>query len=133
MVKICKVCGLLKHHNYRDKKKGTFQSRCKECQSKQSHSHYERNKQAYVKKANKHRKSVREVVRKLKEVPCADCGVQYPYYVMQFDHLEDKKYHLSEAEQHAGVISVLEEAEKCEVVCANCHAERTHQRKLNRE
>lgn len=24
--------------------------------------------------------------RQLKEVPCGDCNIKYPYYVMDFDH-----------------------------------------------
>lgn len=46
---------------------------------------------------------------------------------MQFDHLGDKLFTIS----NAGATSVerlLAEIAKCEVVCANCHAERTYQR-----
>lgn len=66
--------------------------------------------------------------RGLKEKPCADCGVQYPYYVMQFDHLDghEKSYDLSDKGRSWSSIS--REAAKCEVVCANCHAERSFRR-----
>jgi len=60
---------------------------------------------------------------------CADCKEDYPYWILQFDHLSDKEFGLS------GVWAVTtdldrikKEIEKCEVVCANCHADRTHLR-----
>lgn len=70
-------------------------------------------------------------LRNLKEnTPCADCGSYYPYYVMDFDHVRGKK--------HANVMELVptlsrkridEEVAKCEIVCSNCHRERTHFRK----
>lgn len=68
-----------------------------------------------------------EIKRAAKARPCADCGIQYPWYVMQFDHTsDDKEFTIGEAT--VGLARVRAEIEKCEVVCANCHFERTHQR-----
>jgi hypothetical protein len=77
----------------------------------------------------------RTAVREAKNKPCTDCGVRYPYYVMEFDHLDADAKHFNVS---AGVTQVsherlLTEIAKCEVVCANCHAERTHQRKQARK
>lgn len=56
---------------------------------------------------------------------CADCG-EKDIIVLQFDHLRDKKYHVSEmVSQGASLASIKKEIEKCEVVCANCHLRRT--------
>lgn len=62
--------------------------------------------------------------------PCADCGVQYPPYVMQFDHREPKtKLFVIGASLFSRSLSaVLAEIEKCDVVCANCHFQRTWER-----
>ena len=30
-------------------------------------------------------------INELKAVPCTDCGVPYPYYVMDFDHVRGKE------------------------------------------
>jgi hypothetical protein len=81
------------------------------------------------KRHKKRRDRLREIKCEAKDRPCMDCGVQYPCYVMQFDHLRDKSFGLA----GASIISVsdeelLAEIEKCDVVCANCHAERTYQR-----
>lgn len=63
-----------------------------------------------------------------KDVPCADCGLRYPPYVMQFDHISVlKRFDISR-----GLCLSLEklmfELCQCLVVCANCHAIRTHNR-----
>ncbi len=68
-----------------------------------------------------------EFIRSLKKSPCVDCGKSYPFYVMHFDHLRDKKRGLSDMKT-ASKETILKEVSKCELVCANCHAERTYQR-----
>lgn len=75
------------------------------------------------------KKKLREYIQSLKKKPCVDCGVEYPYYVMQFDHLEGytKEVGLARVPSKA---KIDKEVLKCEVVCANCHAERTHKRKI---
>lgn len=78
-------------------------------------------------KAKRHDRRIRKWIQALKEKPCTDCGKKYPYYVMQFDHLKDKEFELAYGFKY-GKEKLAKELAKCEVVCANCHAERTHQR-----
>ncbi len=81
-----------------------------------------------------YREKNREIIRSAKSRPCADCGEQYPYYVMQFDHVRGKKeFNIGAIGPTASRSRLLEEIEKCEVVCANCHAERSHQRLMAKE
>jgi len=62
----------------------------------------------------------------LKTWPCSDCGKFYPHYVMHFDHVHgNKKKHVSSIVASGNLNDFWEEVAKCEVVCANCHAERT--------
>jgi len=65
------------------------------------------------------------------ETPCKDCGQYHRSYVMQFDHTGDDKVANISSMVSANVTWPVIEAEiaKCELVCANCHAERTHQRR----
>jgi hypothetical protein len=73
----------------------------------------------------------REYVNSVKaNMPCADCGVIYPPYVMQFDHVSDNKRDNVANLVRSGVsIKTLQtEINKCELVCSNCHIERTHAR-----
>lgn len=47
----------------------------------------------------KSRKAKRAFIVECKNVPCMDCGVTYPHYVMEFDHREPehKQFIISEA------------------------------------
>jgi 5-methylcytosine-specific restriction endonuclease McrA len=60
--------------------------------------------------------------------PCADCGEPDPI-VLEFDHLRDKSFAIGPALSQRNWNSILDEIEKCEVVCANCHRRRTAQRR----
>lgn len=73
-------------------------------------------------------KKMRAYLISQKNKPCTDCKIQYPYYVMHFDHLglEPKLFNLSQ--KMYSKRKIIEEIAKCELVCANCHAERTHRR-----
>ena len=78
---------------------------------------------------DKRRKELREFSAELKSVPCMDCKKQYPYYVMDFDHRDGstKEYNISQM-RFSSKEKFLEEASKCDIVCSNCHRERTYQR-----
>lgn len=104
----------------------------KEYRAKYIREHYQKNKQYYLDKAAKRQKEIILLVRRHKEKPCTDCNTEYPYYVMQYDHLgiEDKVINLSMIHNKGwSDAKILAEIAKCEVVCANCHAIRTFKRK----
>lgn len=69
---------------------------------------------------------------KLKEIketsPCTDCREFHPYYVMQFDHTADDKEASVGNMRHCSWSKIQKEIDKCELVCANCHAKRTWKR-----
>lgn len=74
----------------------------------------------------------RKNIEKLKSRPCADCGKRYPPYVMDLDHVRgEKRFALANGHRKADE-RFHAEIDKCEVVCANCHRERTHQRRMAR-
>lgn len=63
--------------------------------------------------------------------PCADCRQIYPPYVMDFDHVTgDKLFNVGAmvSKLNSSNKRILEEIAKCEIVCANCHRQRTHNR-----
>jgi hypothetical protein len=96
--------------------------------------HYEANKQSYLSRNKKYRQSIRLYIQAMKEAsPCHDCGTSYPYYVMDFDHLDsqNKENDINFLSNTGRIGAVKREIEKCELVCANCHRIRTHQRYLN--
>lgn len=74
----------------------------------------------------------KEWIQSFKDVPCADCGVKYPPHVMDFDHIGDaEKIRTVSKMTSFSKARILEEVAKCEIVCANCHRERSHQRGYN--
>lgn len=101
---------------------------CKECQRLYIKEHYTNNKRYYKNKAKNHGKLMRQLVLQHKNKPCLDCGISYPYYVMDFDHVRgEKRFNLSEIINGTqSKKAILEEIAKCEVVCANCHRIRTY-------
>lgn len=62
---------------------------------------------------------------------CADCKENYPYWILEFDHLGNKSFTISQYKQHSLSLSkIKKEIKKCDVVCSNCHKNRTFHRKL---
>ena len=132
--KVCSKClslKLIEEFNFRNKQKRLRHSYCRECGKLFTQNHYKRNKQQYFAKNLRSYRKRREFVRQMKSCPCADCGVQYPYYVMDFDHREgeSKEYALNQVDRMT-MRAIKLEIEKSDVVYANCHRERTYQRKL---
>lgn len=72
------------------------------------------------------------ITNKIKlERGCADCGYKAHPAALQFDHLPGTKKLAGVAYLtfSAPAKKLLEEIDKCEVVCANCHAIRTAKRR----
>lgn len=133
--KTCSKCQSAKpvtEFNFRRRSEGTRHSYCRDCGKKLTHSHYKRNKRSYLDRNTQTYERHRELVRQAKSRPCADCKVQYPYYVMDFDHRDGaaKKFALNSVQRKTKQ-AILREMEKCDVVCSNCHRERTHRRRLH--
>lgn len=102
-------------------------------QRESARKHYARNAEAIQKRTVKNNRLIRlrnkayiDAFKGTK--PCADCGVSYPSYVMQFDHIVDgKRGNVADmARSGFSLENIQLEIDKCELVCANCHAERTH-------
>jgi len=84
-----------------------------------------------VQRSQRRRSDIRQKIAEIKEaVGCVDCGIKYPYYVLDFDHLtnDNKVDNIAKMVTYLPVEEILREIDKCEVVCANCHRERTFKR-----
>lgn len=83
------------------------------------------------------RRAINDHVKELKTItPCVDCGKFYPPHVTQYDHLPQfvKSFGISRFHSYTlNLDVVLAEIAKCELVCANCHAERTDVRRIERK
>jgi hypothetical protein len=135
VLKQCIKCNKEAPHVIRD---GTRpRAYCIECQRIYAHEYYLRNKTrhrgARLESNKRQRIRARTFVQKIKERPCKDCKVQYPYYIMQFDHTVGKKEFNIGRRGGRTVYTLADEIRKCDVVCANCHAIRTHKRSRLKE
>jgi hypothetical protein len=80
----------------------------------------------------KYRIKARNFIIKLKEkTPCYDCGNYFSHYVTEFDHKYGKISTIGALTGRVGMEKLLKEIAKCDLLCANCHKIRTHNR-INR-
>ncbi len=68
-----------------------------------------------------------------KNQPCIDCGLIWPSYVMQFDHVPERGPKLfmvnaATVKQKHTLAELKAERAKCDLVCSNCHVIRTNNR-----
>ena len=125
----CKVEKPIEEFNFRNRLANLRHRYCRECGKQFTRTHYKRNKSQYIARSMRANVERRQYLQQVKSRPCADCGVQYPYYGMDFDHREgeEKLFEMNRV-SYVSMRAVKQEIEKCDVVCANCHRERTYQR-----
>lgn len=131
----CKEVKLLECFSKNKAKKDGLSTMCKLCWNVYYKENYylrgnektrliQKNKKDYIVRA--------ELINSFKKSPCLDCNVSYPPYIMHFDHLRDKEFNISGKGKGISKDKLFAEIGKCEVICANCHAERTHKRLHNK-
>lgn len=131
----CKEVKPVEDFYWKNKQKTTRAYCCKSCALLNNKEYYNRNiertrgPRLRINRRNKRKWS--EFVREYKNnKPCVDCGVCYPYYILDFDHVRGTKFtEISKMSKLGYGPKLLEEIEKCDLVCANCHRERTHQKR----
>lgn len=115
--------------NWKRIARGQRDSYCRPCRAAYKQEHYARNKQRYNDNAarwNKREfaKRLNWIVQYLEEHPCVDCG-ETDVSVLEFDHGSDKLFDITYGFRFLKWETVLEEIEKCDVRCANCHRKKT--------
>jgi len=128
--KHCGRCGrdkpLTEFHRWRD----GHQPWCKPCRRKYAAAHYQANK-PHRQGQNKRRQAefMAWYISLKVGQPCADCGLEFHHAAMQWDHGQVKTAALGHLSRRGSRKRVLDEIAKCELVCANCHAVRSYQRR----
>jgi hypothetical protein len=110
---------------------GGLQSICKDCRKNLDAKLYKKNKKRRLIRARIVRHERQKWNIELKDgKECTDCRRAFPYYVLHWDHItNDKVTNVSKMIMQAcSKEKILKEIAKCELVCANCHAERTFNR-----
>lgn len=133
--KRCPRCELWKRFDqfaWRRKAAGIRQVYCRSCMAAYNRVHYRANKQLYIDRARRRTAAIVHeraalLVEFFRTHPCLDCGETDPL-VLEFDHIGEKAFSISQGLRDRGWQRILEEIEKCEVVCANCHRRRTASR-----
>ncbi len=93
--------------------------------------YYEANRARYRAANDQKRAEIAAFLKAYKEAsPCEDCGVSYPAHVMDLDHRpgEDKVCEPAKLSSSGSWTKVHAEIAKCDLVCSNCHRQRTHDR-----
>ena len=140
-MKYCKYCN--KNKKAKDfylrkmgNRAGKPYERCITCMKERGRKYYYENHDRQLRLAINRRHRYYQIKRKLidslKNKPCADCGILYPPYVMDFDHINGK-IKLgnigSMITRNLSLKNIKREINKCDLLCANCHRSRTHERK----
>ena len=90
--------------------------------------YYAKTKGRYMPKQLERKLDNRNYIRSLKDnKPCVDCNVPYRYYQLDYDHKDKKKINVGRISTHSKAY-IDKEIAKCDLICANCHRERTHKR-----
>lgn len=74
------------------------------------------------------------IIRRAKDIPCADCGQRFAPSQMDFDHVRGiKEFNIGDAKRKVGSERLEAEITKCDVVCAVCHRIRTRRRRRGQD
>ena len=141
----CSVCGKTKdvseYYQRRTHRVGEYYERCKECSKERGRKYYHKNHERQLKlaKLRKHKyiEERKKWLEGVKNKPCVDCGKIYPTWVMDFDHRDGqiKIGSISNLAIHntSNFEKIKKEIAKCDLICANCHRERTYRRLQSRK
>lgn len=138
-MKTCTKCSEIKLESdyfVRDKSTGRLHAQCKVCykEHRKSYSakHYREYGDAYRERAKLRRARIRRALQNqlidyMKDKSCSVCN-EADIRVLEFDHLDRRTKFFSIARAITDGLEwskILDEMEKCQVLCANCHKKRT--------
>ncbi len=112
VVKVCLECKRLYDRNWHKKRASSVE--------------HIANKRKWMRKTQAKGRSI--ILESKGNKPCKDCGLHFPSYCMEYDHVNDDKVN-NVANMITSPGRLLEEIAKCELVCSNCHRIRTFSRK----
>jgi hypothetical protein len=133
---VCTKCQIEKPEEefyWKDKTKGVRHKACKSCSSmsRNSKAHYEKYREEYKARTKARTEQLikenrEQLIHYLTDKCCVDCGEKRSI-VLQFDHRDptEKRLDIANMIWRFKWNKVVQEIEKCDVVCANCHTIRT--------
>lgn len=125
-MKRCTKCGVVKEvseFGINNTRYDGLQTMCKICKREYGKQHYLRNKEVYIKRAKIRTTEMRTWYKNYKSnLVCEECGFDNPV-ALQFHHInpKDKEFTISSNIINRSRDEILQEINKCKVLCANCH------------
>ena len=110
---------------------GARHNQCKECQRIKARAHYKNNRKSYLDRIKPEQRELRAWLFEQKVGPCQDCGGQFKPWQMDFDHRDPVQKTMEVSAMVGKRMSkdrILTEIAKCDLICANCHRDRTYRR-----
>jgi len=98
--------------------------------------YYWRNREMEIARVRIRQQGTVEMLRELRQVPCADCGGQFQPHQMDFDHRDPATKSFNVMTGRAMLMAtprLMAEVAKCDVVCVNCHRLRTKHVAVDRQ
>jgi predicted Zn-ribbon and HTH transcriptional regulator len=130
-MKTCSKCKKEKtpeEFSFRWKEKKIRHRLCRECQRTLNQKHYAKNSEAIKEAVNSRKFEAKRLVFNMKHrKQCKDCGGTFNSWQMDFDHRDpsSKVESVSTLVKMGTIETILTEIAKCDLVCANCHRDRT--------
>lgn len=127
-MKLCSKCNTSKdeeNFSWKNKQKKIRQTICRSCHKISRRKHYLQNRESEKKRIKRRREEIREWCKQIKRtLKCNRCPQNHPA-TLQFHHNDPTRKELAIAVAVTNGWSkkkIMAEMEKCEVLCANCHA-----------
>ena len=133
--KICSRCKLAKYvdqYNKKSSSKDGLSTYCKDCNKEKLKEHYNSNKDYYHNKSKDYSKKLQNWLEDYKkDFKCLKCG-EHRHWVLDFHHREpsQKENTVSTMLRTSSRQKILEEIEKCDILCSNCHRDLHYQERL---
>ena len=123
-MKNCNKCGLDKNEDeFTKNKSNNLSSWCNSCKREKAREWYKANKNQIKEKQSGYRKERRKWFEEYKlTLKCERCGENHPA-VLDFHHLDphSKEFTVSDQVWTRNPKHVMDEINKCIVLCSNCH------------
>jgi hypothetical protein len=134
-----KVCGRCKEEKaldsfpFRNRKNNVRHPACLTCWKEIRKVSYESNKESTLRRIKKNKKRNKEWYREYKKtLKCCECGENHPA-CLDFHHMDPTKKEIeisSFINNTYSINTIMEEIEKCMVLCANCHRKLHHNERI---
>lgn len=134
--RVCTKCNQAKPlESFSNKTGDRKQAYCKPCQSDYFKAYYkgqgESGRKRIIERRRQRIDNATAWLNALKSAPCMDCGGSFHPVAMDFDHRDGtgKAFAISTGRGLVSKSRLESEISKCDIVCANCHRVRTHNRR----